>query len=89
MISTPDSNAWICSYTLKVTDIFTTRLLSLSLENPVSIEIQKSYDDSVNIILNDGLNIPRIINSRFSAQAGNTYKIIQRTKNDNIYTGSS
>jgi hypothetical protein len=36
----------------------------------------------VNLILNDGLNIPRLINSRFTVTGKNTYKIVDR-KGDN------
>jgi hypothetical protein len=35
--------------------------------------IQPSYDGSVNVILNDGLNQPRMINSRFSVTGMDTY----------------
>ena len=33
------------------------------LEHPVNIECQPSYDGTVNLILNDDLNPPKIINS--------------------------
>ena len=56
------------------------------LEHPVDIEIQPSYDGSVNLILNDGLNIPRLINSRFSVLENGTWEIPKRRRNnDNIY----
>jgi len=59
---------------------------NFDLEHPVNIELQVSYDDSVNIILNDGKNIPRLINSRFAVQKDGTWKIPDRHKNtDNIY----
>lgn len=61
---------------------FITDELAFSLENPVSIVPQYSYDGSVNLILNDGLNIPRLINSRFSSTGKNTYEIVDR-KGDN------
>lgn len=66
---------------------FVTDELSFSLEHPVSITPQYSYDGSVNLILNDGINIPRLINSRFSATGKNTYKIVDRKGNNdtNIY----
>jgi len=54
--------------------------------HPVNIEIQPSYDGSVNLILNDGKNIPRLINSRFSVEENGKAKIPQRRRNDdNIY----
>ena len=72
-------------YTLKeageLTD-FITNELSFSIQHPVEILPQYSYDGSVNLILNDGLNIPRLINSRFTVTGKNTYKIIDR-KGDN------
>ena len=61
---------------------FITNELSFDLSHPVEILPQYSYDGSVNLILNDGLNIPRLINSRFTATGRNTYKIIDR-KGDN------
>lgn len=66
---------------------FTTDELSFSLEHPVHIVPQYSYDGSVNLILNDGINVPRLINSRFSATGKNTYEIIDRKGNNdtNIY----
>ena len=73
------------SYTLKepgeLADFITSEL-SFNLQNPVEILPQHSYDGSVNLILNDGLNIPRLINSRFTVTGRNTYKLIDR-KGDN------
>lgn len=51
---------------------FITDELSFNLSNPVEILPQYSYDGSVNLILNDGLNIPRLINSRFTVTGRNT-----------------
>lgn len=61
---------------------FITDELQFSLEHPVSIVPQYSYDGSVNLILNDGVNIPRLVNSRFSATGKDTYEIVDR-KGDN------
>ena len=61
---------------------FITDKLSFDLSHPVEILPQYSYDGSVNLILNDGLNIPRLINSRFTVTGKNTYKVIDR-KGDN------
>ena len=61
---------------------FVTSELSFNLSNPVDILPQYSYDGSVNLIINDGLNIPRLINSRFTVTGRNTYKIADR-KGDN------
>ena len=61
---------------------FITNELSFDLNHPVDILPQYSYDGSVNLILNDGLNIPRLINSRFTVTGNNTYKVVDR-KGDN------
>ena len=68
-----------------------TKELQFDLEHPVDIEIQPSYDGSVNLIMNDGINQPRLINSRFSKRELNTYEIIDRVgDNDtNIYDQGS
>lgn len=66
---------------------FDTPLLKFDINHPVDILCQPSYDGSVNLILNDDLNPPKLINSRFSALENNTYEIVDRTgSNDtNIY----
>jgi hypothetical protein len=66
---------------------FRTDQLNFSLENPIDMQIQPSYDGTVNLILNDDLNPPRIINSRFTVTEDKTFKIIDRKgENDtNIY----
>ena len=64
-----------------------TELLNFDLSHPVDIQAQTSYDGSVNLILNDDKNIPRLINSRFSVLENDTYEIVDRNgSNDtNIY----
>ena len=52
---------------------FETDELQFDLNHPVEILPQYSYDNSVNLIINDGKNKPRLINSRFSATARNKY----------------
>jgi len=64
-------------------DDFVTSRLKFSLNNPVNIECQPSYDGSVNLILNDDYGQPKMINSRFTCLENNTYKIIERFKNNN------
>ena len=68
-----------------------TEKLNFSLNHPVEIEVQPSYDGSVNLILNDDRNIPRLINSRFSVREKNTYEIVDRIgENDtNIYNSET
>lgn len=66
---------------------FETDQLSFDISHPVDILPQYSYDGSVNLILNDGTNQPRLINSRFSPIGRNKYQIVDRAgDNDtNIY----
>lgn len=66
---------------------FNTNELKISLNHPIQMIPQHSYDGSVNLIINDGVNIPRLINSRFSATGRNTYEIVDRKGNNdtNIY----
>jgi hypothetical protein len=54
--------------------------LGIDLNNPVDIECQPSYDGTVNLIINDDKNPPRIVNSRFSVTEDNKYKIISRNQ---------
>lgn len=63
------------------------KALNLNLENPIDIECQPSYDGTVNLILNDDINPPRIINTRWSRLENNTYKIVNREQinQSNIY----
>ena len=65
--------------------------LNFDLNHPVEIEVQPSYDGSVNLILNDNKNIPRLINSRFSVREKDTYEIVDRIgENDtNIYNSKT
>lgn len=66
---------------------FITDELKFDLKHPVNIVPQYSYDGSVNLIINDGINTPKLINSRFSATGKNTYEIVDRKGNNdtNIY----
>lgn len=61
---------------------FETDQLQFDINHPVDVLPQYSYDGSVNLILNDGKNIPRLINSRFTSLGRNTYKVMDR-KGDN------
>lgn len=92
-ISDDDSEfqSWLSNYTTllepgAIIDLDTEQL-GFNLNYPVSIECQPSYDGSVNLILNDGKNPPRLINTRFSCRELNTYEIIDRIGNNdtNIY----
>lgn len=67
---------------------FTTPLLNFDLQHPVDIICQDAYDGGVNMIINDDKNPARLINSRFSVQEENTFKITDHIgfKDSNIYT---
>ena len=66
---------------------FDTDELSFDINHPVDILPQWSYDGSVNLIINDGKNAPRLINSRFSPLGKGKYQIVDRKGNNdtNIY----
>lgn len=70
---------------------FETDELSFDVNHPVNLLPQYSYDNSVNLIINDGKNKPKLINSRFSATARNKYQIVDRKGNNdtNIYDQGS
>lgn len=61
--------------------------LNFDLTHPVDITCQQSYDGSINLIINDNKNIPRLINTRFSPLQNNTYEIVDREGNNdtNLY----
>lgn len=66
---------------------FNTEELSIDLNNPLNIECQPSYDGTVNLIINDDKNPPRIINSRFTKIEDGRYRIINRNQKQqtNLY----
>lgn len=70
---------------------FDTEKLNFRLSNPVEVTPQFSYDGSVNLILDDNLNAPKLINSRFKLLQNNTYEIPFRLneKPTNVYEDSS
>ena len=72
-------------------ETFTTTKLNFDLEHPVDILVQDAYDGAVNLILNDGKNPPRLINSRFSVQDNDTFLIPNHSgiKDTNIYNDST
>ena len=57
-----------------------TTALNFDLSHPVDIEVQPSYDGSVNLILNDDKNPPRCINSGFSVRENGTYDLVHRNQ---------
>lgn len=67
---------------------FTVTGLDFDINKPVEVELQTSYDGSVNMILNDDKNVPFIVNSRFTPLEDDTYEIIDRKggNDTNIYS---
>jgi len=70
-----------------ITD-FRTELIKFDVNHPLDIEVQPSYDGSVNLIINDDKNQPLLINSRFSVQEGGTYQITEHSgiNDTNLYS---
>ena len=64
----------------RIVSDFDTDKLQYSSHNSVNIECQDSYDGSVNLILNDGNDTPRIINTAFRVQEKETYEQITRNQ---------
>lgn len=66
---------------------FQTKELVYTKNYPLNIEIQPSYDGSVNLILNDDSNTPKMINSRFSVLEESQFEITDHkgNKDTNLY----
>lgn len=64
-----------------------TEQLHIDLSKPLDLQCQPSYDGTVNLIINDDTNPPRIINSRFSVIEDNRYRVINRNQREqtNLY----
>lgn len=67
---------------------FVSGLFNFPLDKNMDLVIQPSYDGSVNLVITDGLNPMRILNTAFSSVNGETYSIITRDagNEDNRYT---
>lgn len=70
-----------------VIEDFETGEIDFNLNKPVNIECQPSYDGTVNLIINDDLNPPRIVNTTYSVVEDNKYRRILRnqTEQTNLY----
>ena len=70
---------------------FTTPQLKLSSDTPVKITVTDEYDGSQNLILNDDVNAPRLINSRLSIEENKTYRIPEHSGNSatNVYDNNT
>lgn len=70
---------------------FTTDQLGFTKNTPVTMNVTEEYDGSTNLIINDDLNFPKLINSRFSVQENNTFNIPFRSGESvlNIYDSNT
>lgn len=70
---------------------FTTKKLQFDKNVPVDIQTVEEYDGSVNLIINDDVQYPKLINSRFSVQENQTFNIPEHYGNavTNIYDENS
>lgn len=66
---------------------FNTDHLQYDVNYPINMEVQDSFDGSVNLIINDDHNTPKMINSRFSVQEESTFIIPDHkgNKDTNLY----
>lgn len=66
---------------------FTSTGLQFDVQKPIQMDIIPEYDGSVNIIMNDDKHLPKLINSGFSVEENNTYKIPEHNGNavTNVY----
>ena len=66
-------------------------IAEISIDNPIEITTEVSYDDSVDLIITDNVNPPKIINSRFYLTSSTEYKIADRNGNldTNIYSADN
>lgn len=60
----------------------------INITEPVELETEVSYDDSVNLVITDNVNPPKIVNSRFYQTSTMAYEIADRRGNldTNIYS---
>ena len=70
---------------------FTTPNLKFDPNNPIDIIITDEYDGSQNLIINDDVNEPKLINSRMSVQENHTFLIPEHFGNrvTNVYDEST
>ena len=67
---------------------FNTSIFNFDINHPVTLDVQDSYDGSVNLIFVDGKHQNRIINTGFSKLTDKTYKLVYRNslRPTNSYT---
>lgn len=82
-----DTYAPFKNYTDHLKDLNVNEQFKWDLKHPIDVITQDSYDNSVNLIINDGNNTPKLINSKFSVTGKQQYEVIDRSgANDtNVY----
>ena len=67
---------------------FRTTELNIKPDSEVNLELQKTYDGSVNMIFSSNDNPVRLINTKFKVNNDSTATLIKRrlNKNDNVYS---
>ena len=71
-------NAYTPLQNLMTADVlgdFTTKNLQFSEHAPVDIIVTDEYDGSQNLIINDDINQPKLINTRISIEENRTFRI--------------
>jgi len=63
------------------------KLANIDINKPIQLETEVSFDDSVNLLINDATNPIKIVNSRFYLKDSSKFKIADRKGNldTNIY----
>lgn len=82
-----NKNSSVDGFPLKGLNL-TSKDAGIEIDKPLQIETEVCYDDTVNVIISDQINPPKIINSRFYQTDSSNYKIADRKGNldTNIYS---
>lgn len=59
------------------------KLFEYTPKNPVIMSVEPSFDGSLNLILNDGIQEPKLINTGFHVQDNDKYKLVKRYNKNN------
>ena len=86
-----DTYAPFKNYTNRLDSLTVKEQFKWDLNHPIDIITQDSYDKSVNLIINDGENTPKLVNSKFSVTGKQQYEVVDRSgDNDtNVYEANT
>lgn len=86
-----DTYAPFKNYTQDLNSLTVKEQFKWDLNHPIDIITQDSYDKSVNLIINDGENTPKLVNSKFSVTGKQQYEVVDRSgDNDtNVYEANT